>query len=120
MKIQKTTLNQKEVTIVNCQEICIKDVQSALDFMMTISYETGCRHIIVNKEAFHEDFFDLKTKIAGDILQKFVNYHFKLAIVGDFMAYQSKALRDFMYESNKGHQLFFQPTIKDALQKITL
>jgi len=38
----------------------------------------------LNKSAICDDFFDLSTGLAGEILQKFVNYHVKIAIVGDF------------------------------------
>ena len=47
------------------------DVQSALDFMMTVKYETGCTRLAVNKEALTEDFFILSTGVAGKVLQKF-------------------------------------------------
>lgn len=98
----------------------ITDVQSALDFMATVSYETGSNHIILNKSAIIEGFFDLKTKLAGEILQKFVNYHMKLAIVGDFSVYTSKSLKDFIYESNKGKHIFFLPDEKQAIEKLSM
>lgn len=55
------------------------------------------------------DFFRLTTRIAGDVAQKFVNYRIRLVIVGDISAYcaQSKALRDFVHESNQGPALWF-------------
>ncbi|KRE12317.1 alpha/beta hydrolase [Bosea sp. Root483D1] len=54
-------------------------------------------------------FFQLATRLAGDVAQKFVNYRVRLAIVGDIAAHcaQSKALRDFVYESNRGQALWF-------------
>ncbi len=45
-----------------------------------------------------DDFFDLSTRLAGEILQKFINYHVKIAIIGDFSIYTSKSLKDFIYE----------------------
>jgi hypothetical protein len=93
--------NNIKIAVVESDEIVVKDVQSALDFMVNVQYETGCNRIILNKSAICEDFFQLKTKLAGEVLQKFVNYHVRLAIVGDFSIYQSKSLRDFIYESNK-------------------
>jgi hypothetical protein len=49
-------------------------------------------------------FFQLATRLAGEVAQKFVNYRVRLAIIGDIGAQcaQSKALRDFVYESNPG------------------
>ncbi len=58
----------------------------------------------------------LKTRLAGEILQKFVNYNIKVAIIGDFTTYTSKSLRDFMYESNKGKDIFFSPSVNDAIE----
>lgn len=56
MKITVIKENNIEIAIVNSNEILIKDVQSALDFMATINYETGCNRIIINKSAICEDF----------------------------------------------------------------
>ena len=54
-------------------------------------------------------FFDLKTGIAGEMVQKFVNYGLKVAIVGDTseLAAKSKALHDFIYESNRRGSVWF-------------
>ena len=54
-------------------------------------------------------FFDLKTGIAGEMVQKFVNYGLKVAIVGDTseLAAKSKALHDFIYESNQRGSVWF-------------
>lgn len=79
MNITTIQENKFEIAVVNSNEVLIMDVQSALDFMATLLYETGCDRIILNKSAIIEDFFDLKTKLAGEILQKFVNYNVKVA-----------------------------------------
>jgi len=119
MEIKKITANGSEIAIVNSKEVIISDVQSALDFMMSVNYETGCRFIVINKEALIEDFFILSTRIAGEILQKFVNYQIKLAIVGDFSGYTSKPLKDFIYESNKGRDIFFVSSEEEAIDKLS-
>ena len=64
------------------------------------------------------DFFVLSTCLAGEILQKFINYGVRFAIYGDFSKYTSKPLKDFMYESNKGKDIYFQPTVKLAIKKL--
>ena len=107
MKITSIKENNIEIAIVSSSEILIRDVQSALDFMSTVTYETGCNRIVLNKSLICEDFFHLRTKLAGEILQKFVNYHVKIAIVGDYSVYTSQSLKDFIYESNKGNDIFF-------------
>lgn len=95
------------------------DAQSALDFFMSLYYQTDCLNIAVYKEILTEDFFDLRTKIAGDVLQKVINYHFKLAIIGDFSVYKSKALRDFIFESNRGKDIFFVMDEDEAVKSFS-
>jgi hypothetical protein len=65
--------------------------------------------IAVPAERLGDDFFQLSTRIAGEAIQKFVNYQRRLAIVGDISAHlaASKALRDFVYESNRGRHVWF-------------
>lgn len=115
-----TTIKEKdiEIAIVRSNEMIITDVQSALDFIATIGFEAGCNCIILNKTAICEDFFQLKTRLAGEILQKFINYHMKIAIIGDFSMYSSKSLKDFIYESNKGKDMFFLSNEKEAIEKL--
>lgn len=119
MKISVVKENNTEIAVVDSSEILISDVQSALDFIATIGFETGCTRIVLNKSAVCEDFFDLSTRLAGEILQKFVNYQVKIAIVGDFSVYTSKSLKDFIYESNKGKDIFFLPDEKQAVEKLS-
>lgn len=120
MKINIVKENNIEIAVVSSSEILITDVQSAIDFMATIRYDTGCDYIIINKTAICEEFFNLSTKLAGEILQKFINYRVKIAIVGDFSAYTSKSLKDFIYESNNGKDVFFLPDEKKAIEKLGL
>jgi len=58
---------------------------------------------------FDERFFTLGTGLAGEIMQKFVNYRMRLAVVGDISAHvaASTALRDLVVESNRGGQVWF-------------
>ncbi len=119
MKTEVMKKNNMEIAVVNSDKILITDVQSALDFIMTIKYETGCTNIAVNKEAIVEDFFVLSTCLAGEILQKFINYGIRFAIYGDFTKYTSKPLKDFMYESNQGKDIYFQPDASFAVDKLS-
>src|SRR5512133_3690192 len=71
-----------------------------LDLMADARYnDSGC--MILHEEDLGTEFFDLKTGIAGEILQKFSNYRMRLSIVGDFKEIKSKSLADFIRESNR-------------------
>ena len=119
MQIKTIKKNGIEIAAVDSEEILISDVQSALDFMATVQYETGCNRIILNKPAIVEDFFNLRTKLAGEILQKFVNYRMKIAIVGDFSSYASESMKAFIFECNRGKDIFFLPDEKKAVEKLS-
>lgn len=74
--------------------------------------------LIIHDKSLHPDFFDLKTKLAGEILQKFSNYRMRLAIIGDFSEIKSKSLRDFIRESNKGKTICFVDSLDKALARL--
>lgn len=116
MDVSTITKNEKEIAVIYSKDVLITDPQSALDLFMTVLYDTGSRRMILSKSSLCADFFDLSTKLAGEILQKVVNYKLKLAIVGDFSIDSSKSLKEFIYESNKGDNIFFLPDQKKALE----
>ena len=65
--------------------------------------------VTVPVERFGDDFFQLKTGAAGVFIQKFVTYGVRIAIIGDIADYlrNSSALRDFVYEANRGKHVWF-------------
>lgn len=118
MNIQIIEKNGIATAVVNSTEKAITNVQSALDFIMSVTYETGSSRIALNKEAVSEDFFVLSTCLAGEVLQKFINYHVKFAVIGDFSHYTSKPLQDFIRESNRGNDIFFVASETEAIEKL--
>lgn len=120
MTIKCINQNGVEIAVVQSGEgeIIISDVRSALDLMAAVRYEFDCDRIAILKSAVKEDFFILSTGIAGEILQKFVTYRVKLAIIGDYSGYTSKPLQDFIYESNNGSHIFFIAAEDEAITKL--
>lgn len=119
MTIKTIIKNNRTIAIVESDEVLISNVQSALDLMATVRYETDTDHLILPKETLDERFFVLSSGLAGDILQKFVNYQLKVAILGDYSGYTSKPLRDFIYESNNGKHVFFVGSEAEAIEKLS-
>ena len=119
MKIKTINHNNQTIAVVFGNEKIITDTQSALDSVKTVKYETGTNKIVISKKAITEDFFILSTRLAGEILQKFINYQVKAAIWGDYSRYTSKPLQDFIYESNQGKDFFFVSTEAEAIEKLT-
>ena len=87
-------------------DLLIVNPQDTLQLIVDMYYQSYDR-IVVHEKNISPEFFDLKTGLAGEILQKFVNYKMRLVIVGDFEEYSSQSLRDFIFESNKGRQINF-------------
>ena len=119
MKLTKIEKNGIACAVVNSNEIVITDAQSALDVLMSAKYDIGTKNIVVDKKLITEDFFILSKGFAGEILQKYVNYGGRIAIYGDYSHYTSKALKDFIYESNKGKDVFFVATRDEAVEMLT-
>lgn len=116
MEIKVDQREDSHVAIVVSDEIVINSVQDALDLIANVWYNGGCEKMILKKEQITDDFFELKTRLAGEVLQKYTNYKMKLAIVGDFGVYNSKSLSDFIYESNKGNSgVWFLKSEAEAL-----
>jgi hypothetical protein len=66
-------------------------------------------------------FFQLRSGLAGEVLQKAANYGFKFAVIGDISEYvaASDALRDFVRECNRGNSIFFEPDIDSLRERIS-
>src|SRR5690625_6854573 len=107
MNVKIDQKNNSKVAIVKSSEFLISNVQDALDLLASIQQIHETNKIVVHQNNITKEFFDLKTKLAGNILQKFVNYRIKLAILGNFEEYTSESFKDFIYECNKGKQIFF-------------
>ena len=111
--------DKTKVVRIEDKSIVISDEQSFLDLFMTIAYETGENKFIISKDNLTEDFFHLSNKIAGNILQKLINYKMKLAIIGDFSNHESNALNVFIYECNQWNDIFFVESEVEALNRLS-
>jgi hypothetical protein len=76
--------------------------------------------VAVPVERVPEEFFRLRTGLAGAVMQKFVTYRVRLAVVGDVsrQAAGSGALRDFLRETNEGGHIWFVPDYDELGEKL--
>jgi hypothetical protein len=118
MTIQSHEINTIKIAEVIADDIIIQSAQDGLDLMGNVYYQ-GFDKVIIYEKNITPEFFDLKTKIAGEILQKFSNYRIALAIVGDFDKYESKSLKDFIFESNKTKHVNFLKSLENALNNLS-
>ncbi len=119
MEIKIHNINNTKIAEVISDKIIIKSIDDGTDLVGNLYYQ-DLGNVILYEQNISSDFFDLKTKIAGEILQKFSNYRIRLVIVGHFEKYHSKSLRDFVLESNKSRHINFVETFSEALEKLAL
>ncbi|MEL1242530.1 DUF4180 domain-containing protein [Flavobacterium flavipallidum] len=110
MEIKEHFLNNVKTAELISGKILLHTVEDAIDLIGNLSY-LGFDKIILYEKNITPEFFNLKNKMAGEILQKFAQYQMALTIVGEFSKFDSKSLNDFIFESNKGKQINFVANI---------
>lgn len=115
MKTKTHEINNMKIAEISSEQNIINNVEDGVDLLGNIYYQ-GFDKIIIYQKNITPDFFELKNRMAGEILQKFSTYGIQLAIVGDFSIYNSKSLKDFIFESNKGNQINFVSSRTEALK----
>lgn len=118
MNIQSHKINEIEIAEIISDKLLIQNTEDALDLLGNAYYQ-GFDKIIIYQKNLTPDFFNLKNKMAGDILQKFSNYRVHLVIIGDFSTFTSQSLKDFIYESNRGNHVNFVANLDDALNSLS-
>lgn len=108
------TIGKAMVAEVAANDMLLTAPEDANDLLGNAYYQ-GFDGMIISADKISPRFFDLKTRLAGEILQKFSTFQMRLAIVGDFSVFPSESLKSFIYESNRGNLIHFSPTIADAL-----
>ena len=117
MKIETHKINDIKIAEVLSNDIVIKTVGDGLDLLGNLYYQDFDK-IIIHEKNITPYFFDLKTGIAGEILQKFSNYRVRLAVVGDFSQHSGKSIKDFISESNKIGHINFVNSTAEAIDRL--
>ena len=118
MEINIIEARGRKIVEVVSAEVVLSTPQDALDLMSEARYSYQASDLILHESNISPDFFDLRTRVAGEILLKFSNYQIRLAIIGDFEKYKSQSLQAFIRESNRGDQIFFVPDQEMAIARL--
>ncbi|HEY6904010.1 MAG TPA: DUF4180 domain-containing protein [Candidatus Acidoferrales bacterium] len=108
------------VRILNAAEgPLLRSDRDAVD-LMSEAMSHGIRFIVIPAERLSDDFFRLKTRIAGEVIQRFAMYRMRVAILGDISRHvaESTSLRDFVYESNRGNQCWFVADLDEFSKRL--
>lgn len=89
------------------------------DFL-SLAFEANADWLALPTVRLGAEFLRLRTRLAGETTQKFVNYRVGLAVIGDISAEiaASGALADYVSESNRGRSVWFLPDLEALKMKL--
>jgi len=111
-------LNGVRIFAVPAQGPELRTGRDAVD-IISAAFEQRAGLIVIPVQRFGDDFFDLRTQIAGEIAQKFSTYGTHVAILGDIRqrVVQSESLAAFVREANCGDRLWFVASLEELEQR---
>lgn len=98
----------------------VRDARGAMDLIGEAMSQRATM-VVAPVSRLDASFFELRSGLAGEVLQKAANYRLKFAVVGDISAYvaASDALRDFVVECNRGRSIFFVNGIEALSERLS-
>ncbi|TCC66080.1 DUF4180 domain-containing protein [Kribbella pittospori] len=98
----------------------VVDERGAVDLISQAVYDHDATWVALEADLLGDEFFDLRTGRAGAITQKFVQYGVGFAVVGDLTdrLANSKPLRDWVRESNRGRTVVFVPELDELADRL--
>jgi PadR family transcriptional regulator, regulatory protein AphA len=99
-------------------EALIRTGQDALD-LIAACWEHDVKRVLLHAHGLAEDFFKLGSGLAGEVLQKLINYQVRAALVIPDNLRLTGRLKELLAESNKGNSFRVFSTSEEALDWLT-
>ena len=106
-------INQAEVRILECLSP-ITGIDDALDIVAACG-EKDSDHLLLESHMLPDSFFDLRTRFAGEFLQKLQNYRVRTAGVFPPKPEYSERFKEFLVEARRGQMFRVFTTRAEAL-----
>lgn len=113
MKFKTREINGKKYIELISTTKPIREENDALD-LIALSWENDTKAFMIDHLALSEDFFKLKTKIAGNIIQKFINYGVKAAVIVPAESILKGRFKEMATEINKGNHFRLYESREEA------
>lgn len=94
-------------------ETLLRTEQDALD-LIAACFENEAHLLMLDAEVLSDDFYKLRTGLAGMVLQKFINYRVKVAVIITGEMEIKGKFRELLVESNKGNDFRVFDNITEA------
>ncbi|MGX9755395.1 DUF4180 domain-containing protein [Clostridioides difficile] len=82
--------------------------------IISLCMEHGTDYLMFSNNSLTDDFFNLKTGLAGTILQKFINYKIQAVAIADDKTKINKRFSELMLELNKSNNFRIFDNFEDA------
>ena len=108
MSFSPTSIAGRPALLVDAEGPRLRSEDDARELIQE-TFSSGIRTVVIPVERLDPDFFVLRTGVAGEFVQKLVQYRLRLVIVGDISAHTaaSDSLRDWVREVNRGPDILF-------------
>lgn len=113
MKYNVVNKNNEKYIILNDSGTQIYSEQDMLD-IIGFCFERGVNSVAIDGNILSDEFYDLKTKILGISLQKFINYNIRLAIIINEEKLLSDRFKELKLELNKGGTIRIFHSLEEA------
>ncbi|WP_256757938.1 DUF4180 domain-containing protein [Cohnella sp. WQ 127256] len=104
--------NKKYIELISTTEP-LNTENDALD-LIALCWEHETNALMIHYAALSEDFFKLKTKLAGNMIQKFTNYGIKAAAIIPQDTIQKGRFKEMAMETNKGNHFRLYESKEEA------
>ncbi|GAB4425049.1 MAG: DUF4180 domain-containing protein [Anaerolineae bacterium] len=118
MELNLIEVDHHTIAEVVADGVAVNNIRDALDVIAEANYH-GADSLMLQTDHLSRDFFDLRTGLAGEILQKCANYYMRLAVVGRVDQFGSNSFNAFVVECNRGNAVFFAADRAAAISRIT-
>jgi hypothetical protein len=82
---------------------------------VAVCFEQGTEALLIDRPALPPEFFDLRTGITGELVQKLTQYGVRLACVVPDLDVQPERFQEFAREANRGSRARFFGSKNDAV-----
>ena len=119
MEFRIEELERQRLLFLDGEGPALARVQDILD-LVAEALPRRVSMIVVTVERLDPSFFQLRSGLAGEFVQKIVNYRLRLAVIGNISAFtaNSAAFTDFVRESNRGRSIFFVHDLDELVEKL--
>jgi hypothetical protein len=118
MNIVTHNVDGTEIAEMQSRGIIIRSARDAMDIIGQLLGQHITK-LILHERQLCPEFWQLSNGLAGEILQKFINYSVGVAFIGEFEKYKSKSLQALIHESNLGKQVNFLADIERAKARLS-